>query len=332
VTLAEADWAGALEVVCSGSPVVLMCHVSPDGDALGSTLAVGLALRARGVDVVASYDEEPMVVPKRLRFLPGQELLVPPSAVPERPGVVVTFDTGSIDRLGRLAGPAKAAGALVVVDHHMSNTMFGTHHLLDVEAAATAVVALDFVDRLHVPLSADIATAIYTGLTTDTGSFRFAATTAEVHEIAARLLRAGAPHDQIGRDVFDTFSFGYLQLLAGALEHAAVEPEALAGRGLVWTVVTAAQRAACEVAYDEVEAVIGTLRVTEEAEVAVVCKETDEGAYAVSTRSKGAVDVARACVALGGGGHTFAAGFTSNADIPTTMARLRAELELAICE
>jgi phosphoesterase RecJ-like protein len=332
VTLAEVDWAAALEVVCSGKPVVLACHVSPDGDALGSMLAVGLALRARGVDVVASYDEEPMVVPKRLRFLPGQELLVPPSAVPERPEVVVTFDTGSIDRLGGLAGPAKAAGALVVVDHHTSNTMFGTHHLLDVEAAATAVVALDFVDRLGVPLSADIATAVYTGLTTDTGSFRFAATTPEVHEIAARLLRAGAPHDRIGREVFDTFSFGYLQLLASALEHAALEPDALGGRGLVWTVVTAAQRAACDVDYDEVEAVIGTLRVTEEAEVAVVCKEIDGGAYAVSTRSKGAVDVARACVALGGGGHKYAAGFTSTADLPTTMTRLRAELELAICE
>src|SRR4051812_41763830 len=197
-----------------------MCHVSPDGDALGSMVAVGLALRARGVEVVASYDEEPMVVPTRLQFLPGQELLVAPSAVPERPEVVVTFDTGSIDRLGRLAGPAKAADALVVVDHHTSNTMFGTHHLLDVEAAATALVALDFVDRLGVPLSADIATAVYTGLTTDTGSFRFAATTPEVHDVAARLVRAGAPHDLIGRAVFDTYSFGYLQLLASALERA----------------------------------------------------------------------------------------------------------------
>jgi phosphoesterase RecJ-like protein len=252
--------------------------------------------------------------------------------VPERPDVVITFDTGSIDRLGRLATVAKSAETLVVVDHHTSNTLYGTHHLVDVDAAATAVIALDFVDRLGVALCSDIAAAVYTGLVTDTGSFRFAATTPEVHEIAARLLRAGAPHEQIGREVFDTRSLGYLRLLGSALEHATLEPDALGGRGLLWTVVTRAERAAHAVPYDEVEAVIGTLRVAEEAEVAVVCKEAANGAFAVSTRSKGAVDVARACVALGGGGHRYAAGFTSTADIVTTMNRLRAELELAVCE
>lgn len=332
MTLAESDWTAALDVVGSGRPVVLLCHVTPDGDALGSMLAIGLALRARGLPVVASYDEDPFSVPRRLDFLPGQDLLVPPADVPERPDIVMTFDTGSIDRLGRLASPAKAASALVVVDHHTSNTHYGTHHLVDVDAAATAVVALELVDRLAVPLSADIATAVFTGLVTDTGSFRFAATTPEVHEIAARLLRAGAPHERIGRAVFDTHSFGYLQLLATALERAALEPDALGGRGLVWTWIGAAQRTTLDVPYEEVESVIGTLRVAEEAEVAVVCKETDAGELAVSTRSKGAVDVAKACVALGGGGHRYAAGFTSTADVHTTMMRLRTELELAICE
>ena len=336
MTLAESDWSAVLDVVGAARSVVLTCHISPDGDALGSTLAVGMALRERGVDVVATYEDavaaDGLAVPTRLRFLPGQDLLVSPDDVPERPDVVITFDTGSIDRLGRLASVAKAAGSLVVVDHHTSNTLYGTHHLVDVDAAATAVVALDFVDRLGVALSPEIATAVYTGLVTDTGSFRFAATTPEVHEIAARLLRAGAPHDRIGREVFDTASFGYLQLLATALEHAALEPEAVGGRGLVWTTISAAQRAAFNVPYDEVEAVIGTMRITEEAEIAVVCKETDDGALAVSTRSKGAVDVAQACVALGGGGHRYAAGFTSTSDVHTTMMRLRAELALAVCE
>jgi phosphoesterase RecJ-like protein len=332
MTLAESDWAAVLHVVTKARSVALACHISPDGDALGSTLAVGLALRECGVNVVATYDETPFAVPARLRFLPGQDLLVAPSHLPDRPDVVMTFDTGSIDRLGRLAPVAKAADALVVVDHHLSNTLYGTHHLVDVEAAATAVVALDFIDRLGVVLTPAIATAVYTGLVTDTGSFRFAATTPEVHEIAARLLRAGAPHDRIGREVFDTSSFGYLHLLATALEHAALEPQAIGGRGLVWTAITAAQRQEYAVPYDEVEAVIGTLRITEEAEVAVVCKELDGGGFAVSTRSKGAVDVARACVALGGGGHRYAAGFTSDADVHTTMMRLRAELELAVCE
>lgn len=329
MSIPAAEWGPALARVTSAEQVVLTCHVSPDGDALGSTLAVGLALRVRGVSVLASYDAEPFRVPARLRFLPGQDLLVAPAAIPAQPDVVMTFDTGSIDRLGALAANAKAAGSLVVVDHHATNTWYGTHNLVDVDAAATAVVALELIDRLGVPLDADIATAIYTGLTTDTGSFRFAATTPEVHEIAARLLRTGVAHDRVGREVFDTHSSGYLRLLGAALERAVLEPDAFGGRGLIWTVVPAADRHALGVDIDEVESVIGTLRVAEEAEVAVVCKETDNATYVVSMRSKGAVDVARVAVALGGGGHRFAAGYTSMVDVTTTMTSLRAELASA---
>ena len=332
MSVTDAEWAAALDVVAGAETAVLLCHVGPDGDALGSTLGMGLALRKRGVQVIASYDDAPFAVPARLHFLPGQELLVPPSAVPGRPDVVMTFDTGSIDRLGSLASPAKAADALIVVDHHTTNTRYGTHHVIDVAAAATAVVALELVDRLGVEVDADIATALYTGITTDTGSFRFAATTPEVHEIAARLLRTGVAHDRIAREVFDTRSLGFLQLLGAALGRAVLDESALGGLGVVSTVVPAADRVRFGVGLDEVEAVIGTLRITEEAEVAVVCKETDNGAYTVSLRSKGAIDVARVAVALGGGGHRYAAGFTSTADLDTTAHRLRAELDAALAE
>src|SRR5205807_118409 len=111
-------------------------------------------------------------------------------------------------------------------------------------------------------------------------------------------------------EVFDTRSLGYLQLLGAALDRAELDASAAGGLGLVWTVVPATDRARFGVAFDEVEAVIGTLRVTEEAEVAVVCKESDRATYAVSMRSKGAVDLARVAVALGGGGHRYAAGYT----------------------
>jgi phosphoesterase RecJ-like protein len=330
VSISDGEWAAALEVIGTTSSVTLLCHVGPDGDALGSMLGVGIALQQRGVQVVASYGDEPFVVPSRLTFLPGQELLVPPSAVPAQPDVVLTFDTGSIDRLGTLATNAKAADALIVVDHHATNTRYGTHNVIDVDAAATAVVALELVDRLGVDVDADIATALYTGLTTDTGSFRFAATTPAVHEIAARLLRTGIAHDEIAREVFDTRSVGFLRLLGAALERAELDASALRGLGMVWTVVPDADREKYDVAFDEVEAVIGTIRVAQEAEVAVVCKETDNGAYSVSLRSKGAVDVAQVAVALGGGGHRYAAGFTSTVDLATTLEQLRAELDASL--
>ena len=330
MTITDAEWAAALDVVGGASVVTLLCHVGPDGDALGSMLGVGIALQRRGVQVVASYDDEPFAVPSRLHFLPGQDLLVPPTEVPAQPAVVLTFDTGSIDRLGALAANAKAADALVVIDHHTTNTRYGTHNVIDVEAAATAVVALELIDRLDIEVDAEIATPLYTGLTTDTGSFRFAATTPTVHETAARLLRTGIAHDEIAREVFDTRTLGFLKLLGAALERAKLDADALGGLGLVWTVVPATERARYDVAFDEVEAVIGTMRIVQEAEIAVVVKETDSGSFAISMRSKGTVDLARVAVALGGGGHLYAAGYTSTADLPTTLQQLRAELDATI--
>lgn len=316
----EAEWEQAVALLRSAREVVVACHVSPDGDALGSALAVGIALHRMGKRVFASFGDDPFVVPEVLEFLPGLELLVPPAEVPAAPELLVTFDTGSTDRLGLLAGRVTSAAATLVVDHHSTNTRFGSHLLLDVAAAATAVMALELVDRLGVELDKDIATCVYTGLTTDTGSFRFAATTPEVHEVAARLLRAGVEHDLIARRIFDTKSFGYLQMLGSALTRAVLEPR------MVWTSVPAADRKAHDVPMDAVEAIIAVVRLTAERDVAAVCKQDDSGCWVVSTRSKGEVDVGAVCASLGGGGHRFAAGFTGSTDLEATVERLRAAL------
>jgi phosphoesterase RecJ-like protein len=319
-TPTEQDWQRATDLLREADDVVVACHVSPDGDALGSALAVGLALSRLGKRVRASFGDEPFVVPEVLDFLPGLDLLVPPAEVPEAPELLVTFDTGSADRLGLLSDRVLAAAASLVVDHHATNTRFGSDLLLDTTAAATAVMALELVDRLGVELDKDIATCVYTGLTTDTGSFRFSATTPDVHRVAARLLEAGVEHDLIARRIFDTKSFGYLQLLGAALSRAVLEPR------LVWTTVTAEDRRSHGVAMDAVEAVIAVLRLTAERDVAAVLKEDDAGRWIVSTRSKGEVDVGSGCVQLGGGGHRFAAGFTGSTDLSETVERLRAAL------
>src|SRR3954454_13128640 len=113
MTITAAEWSSALEVVRAADSVVLMCHVGPDGDALGSMLGLGLALHRRGVEVRAAYDDDSFVGPRHLQFLPRQDWLVPPSAVPARPAVVRTSDTGSIYRLGASPVRAKAADALL---------------------------------------------------------------------------------------------------------------------------------------------------------------------------------------------------------------------------
>lgn len=273
VDIAEPVWSAALAAIETAGEVALACHVAPDGDALGSMLALGLALRARGVPVRCGFAGSPQV-PATYSYLPGQELLVGEADFPAAPALLVTLDTSSVDRLG-------------------------------------------------VRLDADIATCVYTGLTTDTGSFKYAATTPAVHDLARRLLETGIAHDRVARAIWDTHPYGYVRLLGLACSRARLEPAEVSGLGLVWTWTTAADLREHGIGIDEVEAVIDVVRTTAEAEVAVVVKEDLDGALKVSTRSKGRVDVGAVCAALGGGGHRFAAGFTSPDDLSRTLERLR---------
>jgi phosphoesterase RecJ-like protein len=340
--ISEDVWARAVATVAGADSVALACHVSPDGDALGSMLAFGLALRQAGRRVVASFGDRRFAVPRLLRFLPGQDLLVAPGDYPEAPEVMLTFDASTMARLGLLAPNATRAAELVVVDHHASNTGFGTVRLVEPSAAATTMLVEEFLRRLGLSplpggdgaadgrpdrersLGRDVATCLYTGLVTDTGSFRHSSTTPGVHAMAARLVATGLRTDEIARELWDRSPFGYLKVLGAALGRVRLEePGDDGGAGIVWTYVTRADRAAACLPYDEVEGVIDVVRRADEAEVAVVLKEDDDGAWQVSTRSKGAVDVARACAALGGGGHARAAGFTSRLSPEATLDLLR---------
>jgi phosphoesterase RecJ-like protein len=323
----EIDWADGVEVLRSARSALLLAHVSPDGDALGSALAVGLALEALGRAPQVSFGDDPFVVPRILGFLPGQHLLVPPSTIDPHPDVVATFDASSIERLGLLRAVAEDAPEFMAVDHHASYTGFARRSLCEVGAPATAALALRLIDGLGVRLTPDIATCLYVGVLTDTGSFRYAATTPAVHEVAARLLATGIRHDEIARAIYDSAPFGYVRVLGAALDRAQLDVQAAQGLGMVHTTVPLADRLAAGLGLDSVEPVIDAVRVAEEAEVAVVLKEHEDGSWRVSMRSRGRIDVSDVCIALGGGGHRYAAGYTSTDDAPSTMAAIRRALE-----
>ncbi|GAA4062320.1 MULTISPECIES: DHH family phosphoesterase [Actinomadura] len=324
------DWDRAVELIGKADEICLACHVTPDGDALGSMLALALALRSLGKQVLASFGE-PFTVPSSLRFLPGQDLLVEPWRMPAAPQLMIALDTAAVDRLGSLASRARTAATLIVLDHHAAGGGFGPcgHEqvrLVDPDAAATAMLVDELIRLLRVPLTRDIALGLYAGLASDTGSFRYRCTTPAVHAMAARLLEAGVRPDEVSRELWDRASFGYLQVLAGALGRARLDRDAAGGLGLLWTAISRADRADRGVPYDQLEGVIDQLRRADDAEVAVVCKQTDEGDWYVSTRSRGRVDVGGACGELGGGGHRTAAAFTATGEPADTIDRLRAVL------
>ena len=321
--IAEDEWSSAISLLRGAAEVTLVCHIAPDGDALGSMLGLGLALRSLGKTVRASWAGDPDGVPDSYSGLAGQELLVPAVDLPQAPELLVALDSGSLDRLGWLADRAAAASAVLLVDHHATSTRFGTVNLVDANAAATAELIAALIDRLDVELTTQIAAALYTGLVTDTGIFRHPSTSPAVHTLVARLLATGIPHDRIVRDIYETAPLAYVRLLGAACARSRLEGDAADGLGLVWTDIrhSELQRAGLELS--DVEGVIDILRVAQEADVAAIFKEDPSGAFRVSVRSRGATDVGVVCAGLGGGGHRMAAGFTSEAGLTDTLRALR---------
>jgi phosphoesterase RecJ-like protein len=308
-------------VIRSAPTVALACHVSPDGDALGSMLGLHHVLRAAGISSIASFSE-PFVVAPHYRELPGLELLTPPDQYPSEPQVMVTFDSGSLGRLGDLEAPAKAADELIVVDHHISNQRYGTINVIDADAAASGVLVRRLIDMLGLPLTRDAAVCLYAALVCDTGRFQYESTTPEVFELARELTCFDVPIPELSRTLFEEHRFAYLQLLADALSRA----QLVADKQFVWTCVTQADLEKHGVSFEEVEGLIDVVRRTREAEVACVLKEAADGAWRVSLRSLGAVDVRHVAEAQGGGGHRFAAGFTSDEPADSVIAQILAAL------
>jgi phosphoesterase RecJ-like protein len=296
--------------------IALACHVSPDGDALGSLLALHLLCRDHDVASVGGWSERFEVAP-HYRYLPGLDTCTKPADYPREPQLLVTFDCGSLRRLGDLETPARWAGDhgdLLVIDHHGTNERFGTVNLVDETAAATAVLVRDLATRLGWPLTRDVAACLYTGLVTDTGRFQYASTTPAVFELAEELSGFGLPIASMTRQLFEEHRFVYLQLAGRALARARLRPDA----SLVVAWLTAEELDEAHVLVDEAEGLIDLVRRASEAEVACVAKETPDGVR-VSLRSvthqepgggEWGVDVGAIAVGLGGGGHRYAAGFT----------------------
>ena len=308
--------------------VLLVCHVNPDGDALGSMLGFGLGLRQLGFSQVFATFPEPFEMADAFGFLPGQDLLVHPAAAPDMPDLAISFDAASLGRLGELAPALGAAGSWIMMDHHATNPGFGGIHLIDPQAAATAVVAARLLDRLGVVLDRDIATNLYVALATDTGSFKFDLTTSEVHQLAARLVQAGVQPAEVARRVFDSRPFVAIQLLAVVLQRAELDPAAAAGKGLIISYATPADLELFAGQPTQVlESFIDILRTAEEADVACLIKPIAEGRWSVSLRSRGGTDVSAVAVALGGGGHRLASGFTGHGRVTEVMTAVRNQLD-----
>ena len=299
------DWDAALEVLRDADEVVLACHVNPDGDALGSLLAASLGLRQLGKKTYPTWGTPGLTVPNSYAFLPGSESIVDPQDLP----LVKTFvalDCGAADRLGELEKYGKDAEVLVNVDHHPGNEDYGTQNLVKTTVSSTAELVARLLQDLGVELDNDIATCLYTGVVTDTGRFQFSNSSPDTLRLAADLLELGVDAQAVAQEVFESSPFNFLKLTGRVLDRATLIEE----DSFVYSWFTRQDLKDTGVAVDETEKLIDLVRQTGAATVAAMFKETGDGQFRVSLRSKGPTSVGAIARELGGGGHELAAGIT----------------------
>jgi phosphoesterase RecJ-like protein len=308
---AHEGFADLIAKLREGDRFLLTTHEGPDGDALGSLLAMHEILTQVGKDSVMFLAEKEFPLPVEYRFLPLQEVFhEPPADLSDR--TVVFLDCGNIERM-----PVDwlRDGALILnVDHHHDNTRFGSVNLVDDEASCTAEIVFDIASELGAELTPSIAQALYVGLITDTGMFMYENTDARSHRVAAALIEAGVPVNEIYRRLYERVPTEKLRLLARALDRVERHLE-----GSLSTTYISAEDYAVTGA-DEVltEGIIDYVRALEGTKVAAVIRDKPKGGGAArkaSLRSTdGAVDVSAIARKMGGGGHRRAAGFSS--DLP----------------
>jgi bifunctional oligoribonuclease and PAP phosphatase NrnA len=321
VASTRVDALGAAELLAAATTMGVVCHVHPDADTIGAALALATVLDKCDKQVEVSF-AAPETLPESLRSLPGCHLLVSPDTMRRDVDLVVTVDVPSAKRLGGLIDLAAPDRQLLVIDHHASNDLFGTANFVDPSADSTTLLVAEILDAWGKPIDTDVAHCIYAGLTTDTGSFRWAS--ARAHRLAARLVDVGVNNAAISRALMDTHPFAWLPMLSRVLGSAQLVPDAVGGRGLVYAVVD--NREWLNSRPEEVESIVDIVRTTQQAEVAAVFKEVDPQQWSVSMRAKSDFDLAAVASGFGGGGHRLAAGYSTVGSIDDAVASLRTAL------
>ncbi|WP_428263713.1 DHH family phosphoesterase [Haliangium sp.] len=322
---AEVTLAQAAARIAAASDVLLTCHRRPDGDSVGSLVALATLLRARGKRATL-YNPDP--VPRRLKWLPLGRNFRRKLARTIRYQVTVVTDCADRALLGRTFPPPEVTGTVVVLDHHPHGTPFGDIYLCDPEAASTGVLVARMARHLGWPLDPDAALGLYVSLCSDTGTFRYANTNAEALRLAAELVELGVDPWQVAETLYERSSMGRYRLLAEALGSLRL---VCAGRVAIMT-ITADMVERASATWDDSVDLVSYTRALDGVECGVLITPSRGGGVRVSLRTKGGVDAGQVCAGFGGGGHRGAAGCILSGDLAAAAARIEAVLGEALGE
>lgn len=306
--------------------VAVISHFRPDGDAIGSTLALGLALQSMGKRVHL-WNEDPL--PARYAFLEGADLLQrTPTEMPTGVQALVCVDTGDLKRIGE-AGMALFAQAPITlnIDHHETNTHYAQTNLVDGDAAACGCVIYRLLRAWGAPITPAIAAALYAAISTDTGSFQFSSTTPEVMHMAAELIEAGVDVGEINRRIYQELPLSALVVQREVLNHMVIEEHG----AISHYSMPAGRKAELGLSMEDTKDLVDIIRVVAGVRVSIIFEDLENGLIRMSLRSKDPrINVAELASLFGGGGHAMAAGIRMRGELAECREKVLTAIRAAV--
>ncbi|MBW2571430.1 MAG: bifunctional oligoribonuclease/PAP phosphatase NrnA [Deltaproteobacteria bacterium] len=304
------------------SHILVATHTNPDGDAIGSLIAMGLSLDALNKKTTL-YSESP--IPAVYRFLPEVHRVVHHLSSADY-DLAVILDCGNLQRIGSAVSAVNRIPVIANIDHHITNTGFGHLQLIDTSACATAEIIYKLIKQMDIPINRAIATSIYTGILADTGSFRFSNTNKAAFAISQEMVELGVDPYDIAQHVYGTYSLSRIKLLNLALDSIEISKN---GKLSIMT-LTKDMFDQTHTQSEDVDGLINYARHIKYVKVAALIQENRNGIensinsnrFHVSLRSDGTIDVAVIASSFGGGGHSTAAGFSIESTLPDIKSQI----------
>ena len=305
-----------IAAISSGKQFLITAHVRPDGDALGSELALYRMLKDLGKEAVI-YNQDP--TPDHYRFLPGAENIVHALDRVEKYDVGFVLDCSELERIGEVGTNVSKINTLINIDHHVSNDGFCKLQLLDPKASSTGELLYRLMRKMHVKMTKDICTNLYAAILTDTGGFRYSTTHQDTLRAAGDLVEGGADPQWISENIYESDPPAKLKLLAKVLETLEIDLDLKTGSMMV----TQEQLRQTGATLELTDGFIDIPRTVKGVHIAMLYSQIGDGKFKLSLRSKGKMNVEKIAVQFGGGGHINAAACRIEGDIAEIKARIQ---------
>ncbi len=316
----NSDLRAVLDVLHAGKSILVTSHTSPDGDAVGSLLAMAHFLRALGKDSVTCALADP--VPKTYLWLPGVQDIAAPELLHAHFDVAVIIDAHQRSRIGSVSKLIAEDTTLLALDHHLAESIDAPIHYVNPSYSAACEIVVDLFDLAGLPISREAADCAYIALITDTGSFRYSNTNPRAHRTAARLIEAGIDVADISARTFDTMARPRFDLLSRVLQRTKVSANGLFAAAQV----TMSDMQETGAKGEDVDGLINYLRNIEGVQLAALFREAEPGITKVSFRARPPVNCAEILREFGGGGHAAAAGATLSCPMNEAVATILSAL------